>query len=87
MKKKIRSHCIQLRLTSGLILPSANGPRPENPDTSSMVLPTENLVIPDFELPTAKEFLPVAGVVMLHKSVDESPLLPAAKTRRCLGFS
>lgn len=87
MVKRSPGIAVQVMLTSGLILPSETGPRPEKSDTSSSVAPKEYRKRPEMVLPTAIAFFPVAGDMTLHSPAGvTSPSFPAAKTSTCPGF-
>lgn len=88
-------------MISGLILPSAVGPRELKKDTVSMsaekvcvVDPssspsasvTGSCVSPEEDDPTASTFLPMAGLPMVHVVLTPSPAFPAAKISKCSGF-
>lgn len=85
--------------SSGLIRLSVEGPWELKNETVSMseaVPPTVNstpsaLVVvnrvsPEDDAPTARTFLPMAGLPTVHAVVFSSPALPAAKISRCSGF-
>lgn len=75
--------------TSGLILPSVVNPYELKSATVSMPVPPSvemTRVSPDVEAPTARTFLPMAGLAMVHSERTVSPSLPAAKIKRFSGF-
>lgn len=70
--------------TSGLIRESEVGPYELNTATVSMPTPgvTDKRVSPDVEAPTARTFLAMAGLPIVHVDRRNSPSLPAERVRR-----
>lgn len=81
--------------TSGLIRPSSVGPRElkaataSRPDVSmsgDMTAVAESCVLPEVEAPTARTFLAMAGLLIVHDDRTVSPVFPAANISKFSGF-
>lgn len=81
--------------TSGLIRPSSVGPwelkaatvsRPDVSVSGDMIAVVERWVLPDVEAPTARTFLAIAGLLIVHDGRTLSPMFPAANISKFSEF-